>query len=278
MDMANLKVSKIIGTILVGMISFLFLSPLLWMLSSAAKVEKDVMSYPIQWIPKHWNLVENFKTVWFGKVPFELFYLNSLKIAIISTILTLIISSMAGYSFAKLNFPFKNTLFILLMAFFLVPSESTLVPRFILINWLGLYDSHAGIILMSAFSIPLTFLMRQFMIGISTEYIEAAKIDGAGFFRIYWQIMLPMVKPILATAGILKFIWTWNDYQNPLIFLSTQKLFTITLGMGMFSDEFGTSYATTMMAALTAILPLIIVFLILQRQVIAGITVGGVKG
>jgi multiple sugar transport system permease protein len=248
------------------------------MLSSAAKVEKDVMSYPIQWIPKHWNLVENFKTVWFGKVPFELFYLNSLKIAIISTILTLIISSMAGYSFAKLNFPFKNTLFILLMAFFLVPSESTLVPRFILINWLGLYDSHAGIILMSAFSIPLTFLMRQFMIGISTEYIEAAKIDGAGFFRIYWQIMLPMVKPILATAGILKFIWTWNDYQNPLIFLSTQKLFTITLGMGMFSDEFGTSYATTMMAALTAILPLIIVFLILQRQVIAGITVGGVKG
>ncbi len=276
--MENLKISKVIGTIFVGMLSLLFLSPLLWMLSSAAKVEKDVMSYPIDWIPNNWNIIENFKTVWLGKVPFELFYFNSLKLAIISTVITLIISSMAGYSFAKLNFPFKNTLFFVLMAFFLVPSESTLVPRFILINWLGLYDSHEGLILMSAFSIPLTFLMRQFMIGISTEYIEAAKMDGAGFFRIYWQIMLPMVKPILATAGILKFIWTWNDYQNPLIFLSSQKLFTITLGMGMFADEFGTSYAATMMAALAAIIPLIVVFLILQKQVIDGITVGGVKG
>lgn len=276
--MEKIKVSKIIGTILVGMLSLLFLSPLLWMLTSSAKVEKDVMNYPVEWIPKNWNLIENFKTVWLGNVPFDLYYLNSIKIAVITTIITLIISSMAAYSFSKLNYPFKNTLFIILLSFFLIPTESTLVPRFILINWLGLYDSHEGIMLMLAFSIPITFLMRQFMLGIDTEFIESAKVDGAGHFRIYWQIMLPMVKPILATGGILKFIWTWNDYQNPLIFLSSDELYTIPLGIQAFTSEFGTSYATTMMAAVSAIVPLMIVFFILQKQVIDGITIGGVKG
>lgn len=276
--MKKVKVSKVIGTILVGMLSLLFLSPLLWMLSSSAKVEKDVMKYPVEWIPKDWNLIENFKTVWLGNIPFDLYYMNSIKIAVITTIITLIISSMAAYSFAKLNYPFKNTLFIVLLSFFLIPTESTLVPRFILINWLGLYDSHEGIMLMLAFSIPITFLMRQFMLGIDTEFIESAKVDGAGHFRIYWQIMLPMVKPILATGGILKFIWTWNDYQNPLIFLSSDALYTIPLGIQAFTSEYGTSYATTMMAAVSAIVPLMIVFFILQKQVIDGITIGGVKG
>lgn len=276
--MKKVKVSKVIGTILVGMLSLLFLSPLLWMLSSSAKIEKDVMKYPIEWIPREWNLIENFKTVWLGNIPFDLYYINSIKIAVITTLITLIISSMAAYSFAKLNYPFKNTLFIVLLSFFLIPTESTLVPRFILINWLGLYDSHEGIMLMLAFSIPITFLMRQFMLGIDTEFIESAKVDGAGHFRIYWQIMLPMVKPILATGGILKFIWTWNDYQNPLIFLSSDELYTIPLGIQAFTSEYGTSYATTMMAAVSAIVPLMIVFFILQKQVIDGITIGGVKG
>lgn len=276
--MKKIKVSKLIGTVLVGMLSLLFLSPLLWMLSSSAKVEKDVMKYPIEWIPKEWNLIENFKTVWFGNIPFDLYYINSIKLAVITTLITLIISSMAAYSFSKLNYPFKNTLFIVLLSFFLIPTESTLVPRFILINWLGLYDTHEGIILMLAFSIPITFLMRQFMLGIDTEFIESAKVDGAGHFRIYWQIMLPMVKPILATGGILKFIWTWNDYQNPLIFLSSEELYTIPLGIQAFTSEYGTSYATTMMAAVSAIVPLMIVFFVLQKQVIDGITIGGVKG
>ncbi|HLR74454.1 MAG TPA: carbohydrate ABC transporter permease [Virgibacillus sp.] len=276
--MGKLKLPKVIGTVLLGMLSLLFLSPLIWMLSAAAKVEKDVMKYPVEWIPKEWNLINNFKTVWLENIPFDTYYLNSIKIAVVTTVITLIISSMAAYSFAKLDYPFKNGLFIILLSFFLIPTESTLVPRFILINWLGLYDTHEGIMLMLAFSIPITFLMRQYMSGISTEYMESAKVDGAGNFRIYWQIILPMVKPILATGGILKFIWTWNDYQNPLIFLSSDHLYTIPLGIQAFTSEFGTSYAATMMAAVSAILPLMIVFLILQRQVIEGIQVGGVKG
>ncbi|NOU75217.1 ABC transporter permease subunit [Paenibacillus sp. LMG 31458] len=276
--MSTKIMTKSIITVCIGLISLLFISPLIWMLSAASKIEKDVMTYPIQWIPQNWNFIENFKTVWMGSIPFGQNYFNSLKISIIMTLLTLLFSSMAGFSFAKLNFPYKNLMFILLLSFYLVPSESTLVPRFIMIKWLGIYDTHAALILMGAFSIALTFLMRQFMLSIHHEYLEAAKIDGAGYLRIYWQIVLPMAKPIVATVGILKFLWTWNDYQNPLIFLMNRKLFTIPLGMGAFKDEYATSYAVTMMASVSAIIPLVIIFIILQKQVINGIAGGGVKG
>ncbi|TYP74863.1 carbohydrate ABC transporter permease [Paenibacillus methanolicus] len=269
---------KTIVTAIMAVFSILFISPLIWMVSAASKFEKDVMAFPIRWIPREWNFIENFKTVWMGDVPFNLHYFNSLKLAVISTLLTLLFSSMAGFSFAKLNFPFKNGAFILLLSFFLIPNEATLVPRFIMIRWLHLYDTHASLILMGAFTIPLTFLMRQFMMGIHQEYIEAGKMDGAGIFRIYWQIVLPMAKPIIATVGILKFLWTWNDYQGPLIFLMDPKLFTITLGMQSFNDIYSTSYAVVMMAAVSAIIPLLILFILLQRQVIDGIAGGGVKG
>ncbi|MDQ6422671.1 carbohydrate ABC transporter permease [Paenibacillus sp. LHD-117] len=276
--MKKIPIVKLLATLFMGALAVFFMSPLLWMLSAASKREADVLTFPIEWIPRHWNIVENFKTVWMGNVPFGLYYLNSLKLAILMTFLTLIFSSMAGFAFAKLNFPFKNGFFVLLLSFFLIPSESTLVPRYILIKWFGLYDTHEAIILMGAFSIPLTFLMRQFVIGIHNEYMEAAKIDGAGYFRIYWQMILPMSKPILATVGILKFLWTWNDYQNPLIFLISKPLYTVTLGLQSFSDQYGTSYAAIMMAAVSTIVPILLIFVLLQKQVIKGITVGGVKG
>jgi len=232
----------------------------------------------VRWIPEKWNLIQNFKTVWMGKVPFDLFYWNSLKLSMLMTLCTLLFSSMAGFSFAKLRFPGKAMAFAALMSFFLIPNEATLVPRYIMIKWLGLYNTHESLILMGAFSIPLTFLMRQYMLGISHEFMEAAKIDGAGYFRTYWQLMLPLCKPILATVGILKFLWTWNDYQGPLIFLYNPKLFTITLGIQSFRDQYSDNYAALMMASLSAIVPLLLVFIVLQKQVVKGITVGGVKG
>jgi len=265
-------------TALMGLFSLLFFAPLLWMFSAASKLDKDVMTYPVRWIPEKWNLIQNFKTVWMGKVPFDLFYWNSLKLSMLMTLCTLLFSSMAGFSFAKLRFPGKAMAFAALMSFFLIPNEATLVPRYIMIKWLGLYNTHESLILMGAFSIPLTFLMRQYMLGISHEFMEAAKIDGAGYFRTYWQLMLPLCKPILATVGILKFLWTWNDYQGPLIFLYNPKLFTITLGIQSFRDQYSDNYAALMMASLSAIVPLLLVFIVLQKQVVKGITVGGVKG
>ncbi|MEH7250891.1 carbohydrate ABC transporter permease [Neobacillus niacini] len=270
--------SKLIVTIILGIISIAFLIPLIWMLSTSAKFESDVMVFPIEWIPTRWNFVENFKAVWMSEVPFTTFYLNSIKLASITTLVTIIVSSMAAYSFSKLRFPGKSVLFGLLMAFLMIPEQATLVPRYIMVKWFGLFNTHEGLILMAMFSIYFTFLMRQYMVGISDEYIEAAKIDGAGYFKIYWKIMLPLCRPILATVGIIKFIWVWNDYQNPLIFLYDEKLYPITLGMQYFKTEYSDNYAVMMMAALSAILPLIIVFVILQRNVIAGISLGGVKG
>jgi multiple sugar transport system permease protein len=261
-----------------GALSVFFLVPFIWMLSSAFKFEKDVMRFPIKWIPDSINVVYNFKTVWMGNVPFYHFYFNSIKIALSVTLITLVFSSMAAYAFTKLRFRGRDLVFLMLISYMIIPAQATLIPRFMLIRWMGLYDTHAALILMDMFSIYFTFLLRQFMISVNNDFIEAAKIDGAGYFRIFWSIMLPLCKPVLATVAIIKFIWTWNDYQNPLIFLLDKDLYTIPLGMALFRDDYTNNYAIMMMASLSAIIPLLIVFIILQKQVINGIALGGVKG
>jgi multiple sugar transport system permease protein len=278
--MASLRnnISKWVTTIIMGALSIVFLVPLIWMLSSAFKFEKDVMRFPIQWIPDKINVVYNFKAVWMGKVPFTDFYINSFKVSIITTLITLIISSMAAYALTKLRFRGRNMVFFALLSFMIIPDQATLIPRFMLIRWFGLYDTHAAIIVTSMFSIYFTFLLRQFMNSINDEFIEAARMDGAGYLRIFASIMVPLCKPVLATVAIIKFIWTWNDYQNPLIFLLSRELYTIPLGMTLFRDDYTNNYAIMMMAALSAIVPLVIVFIALQRQVINGIALGGVKG
>ncbi|GIO68333.1 carbohydrate ABC transporter permease [Paenibacillus sp. JTLBN-2024] len=272
------NISKLITTVLMGALSVFFLIPFVWMVSSAFKFEKDVMRFPIEWIPKSINVVYNFKAVWMGKVPFLHIYFNSIKVAVIVTFITLLVSTMAAYSFTKLKFRGRNLVFTALLAFMIIPDQATLIPRFMLIRWMGLYDTHVALIFMSMFSIYFTFLLRQFMVGISDEYIEAAKIDGAGHFRTFASIIVPLCRPVLATVAIIKFIWSWNDYQNPLIFLQTKDLYTIPLGMTLFRDDYTTNDAIMMMASLSAIVPLLIVFIILQKQVINGIALGGVKG
>jgi multiple sugar transport system permease protein len=274
----KLDLSKILFTIGMLVLSILFLVPLIWMISAAFKFEKDVMVFPIQWIPKDWNLIENFKAVWMSEIPFYKFYFNSIKLAVIQTLSTLLFSSMAAFAFSKLQFKGRDFVFALVLSFMIIPEQGTLVPRFILIKWLGLYNTHEALILMGLFSIYFTFLMRQYMLGISNEYIEAAKLDGAGYFKIYWKIIMPLCKPILATAGIIKFIWIWNDYQGPLIFLLDKELYPITLGLQLFKDDYADNFAVLMMASLSAIIPLVIVFIIMQKQVIKGIALGGVKG
>jgi ABC-type sugar transport system, permease component len=278
MSLRRIKPSNLILTVLFAVLSVFFLLPLFWMLSASAKTERDVWTFPIQWIPKEWNLIANFKAVWMGDVSFGLFYMNSIKIAVISTLATILISSMAGYALSKLEFKGRTLVFSLMLAFMMIPEQATLVPRYIMIKEAGLYDTHAALILMGIFSSYFSFLLRQFMASIHDDMLEAAELDGAGFFRVFWNIMLPLSKPILATVGIIKFIWTWNDYQGPLIMLTSTKLFTIPLGMQFFQEEFGTRIAVMMMASVAAIIPLLMLFLALQKQVIQGIAIGGVKG
>ncbi|MDQ0058677.1 carbohydrate ABC transporter permease [Paenibacillus harenae] len=269
---------KTILTAIMFAISILFLLPFIWMLVTSFKVESDVFVYPIEWIPRQWNAIRNYSDVWVGDYPFWKYYLNSIKVGMTTTIISSLVSALAAYGFSKIQFKGSNYLFLIVLATYMVPSQAILIPQFILYRQIGLFDSLFGLILLGSFSVLGTFMLRQFFMGIHQEFIESAKIDGANHFRIFWSIGLPLVKPAIATYAILRFIWTWNDYQGPLIFLRSDHLFTIPLAMQKFTSLSGEFYSLIMAAAVSAILPLLIVFIIGQKSVIEGIALGGVKG
>lgn len=254
------------------------LTPLIWMLSASAKVESDVFKFPIEWIPKRWNAIENYKVVWGNNYNFGLYYFNSIKIAVLSTFFQVFFSCLGAYGFSKVNFKGRDTLFLIYLATMMIPDQVTIVSKFLILQGLGLYNTHIGIIMMLSFSVYGVFLIRQNMLMIPKELSEAAKIDGASHFRTFFQIILPLLKPSIATLAILKFVWTWNDYQTPLVFLNSEKLYTIQLGMQQFASQSGVYYSLTMAAAVSAIMPLLIVFVIGQKYVIDGIASGAVKG
>ncbi|MFC0215394.1 carbohydrate ABC transporter permease [Paenibacillus chartarius] len=275
---ATFRLGKALITAVMFAVSILFLLPFIWMLVSSFKVESDVFTYPIEWIPKTWHAVENYKQVWFGDYPFYLYYWNSIKVSVATTFISCITSAMAAYGFSKVNFKAGKWLFFIVLATYMIPHQAALVPQFILYRQIGLFDSHFGLIVLSSFSVLGTFMLRQFFMGLHQDFIESAKIDGAGHGRIFVSIALPLVKPAVATYAILRFIWTWNDYQNPLIFLRSDKLFTITLGMQKFTSMSGQFYSLIMAGAVSAIIVLLVVFIIGQKSVIEGIAIGGVKG
>lgn len=265
-------------TLLMFAASILFLLPFFWMLMTSFKIETEVFVYPIEWIPRTWNAVENYKEVWFGDYPFYVYYWNSIKVAVATTFISSLISSLAAYGFSKIKFAASQGLFLIVLATYMIPSQAILVPQFILYRNIGLFDSHIGLIIISSFSVLGTFMLRQFFMGVHQDFIESAKIDGAGHLRIFRSIGLPLVKPAVATYAILRFIWTWNDYQNPLIFLRTDKWFTLPLAMQKFTSMSGEFYSLIMAGAVSAIFPLLIIFIIGQKSVIEGIALGGVKG
>lgn len=260
------------------LIGITFLLPFIWMLSASFKPETDVFKYPIEWIPSKWNIVQNYKEVWLGKYPLYFFYWNSIKVTVLTTLVSVLVSCMAAYAFAKIQFKGRNVAFLVVLSTFMIPSQAVLVPQFILYRQLGLFDTHIGLILLGSFSVLGTFLLRQFFLGVNNEYLEAARIDGAGHWKIFFTIALPLVRPAIATYGILRFIWTWNDYQNPLIFLRSEKLLTLQVGIRKFADAYGEFYSLMMAGSVIAIVPLLLIFIIGQKQVIEGISLGGVKG
>ncbi|MEH7238630.1 carbohydrate ABC transporter permease [Bacillus sp. JJ1562] len=275
---ARLDTRKLIITVIMALIGIAFLMPFFWMISASLKVEKEVLTFPIQWIPETWNAIENYKEVWTGSMPFLLLYWNSIKVTILTTLISCTISALAAYGFAKINFKGRDWIFLIVLATFMIPPQTLLVTQFLLYRWIGLYDTHMGLILLNSFSVFGTFMLRQFYLGISNEIIESARMDGAGHFRIFASIALPLVRPAIATYAILRFIWTWNDFQYPLIFLRSKELFTIQLGVQSFADQHGSVYSLMMAASVSAILPLLIIFVIGQKNVIEGIQLGGVKG
>jgi multiple sugar transport system permease protein len=274
----RINVRKLIVTLLMFAFGIAFLLPFAWMISASLKPEADVFDYPIRWIPEKWQAAKNYKDVWMGQFPFYRYYWNSIKVTLITTFTSVLVSCLAAYAFAKIRFAGRNVAFLIVLATYMIPTQAILVPQFIFYRELGLFDTHIGLVLLNSFSVLGTFLLRQFFMGINNEFIEAARIDGAGHWKIFARIGLPLVKPAIATYAILRFIWTWNDYQNPLIFLKSPELFTLPLGIRKFADAYGEFYSLMMAASVSAIVPLLIVFVIGQKHVIEGISLGGVKG
>lgn len=274
----QLSIRKLLVTIVMLAFGIVFLLPFAWMISSSMKPETEVFQYPIRWIPENIQAVKNYTDVWAGQYPFYLYYWNSIKVTVITTVTSVLVSCMAAYAFAKIRFAGSGAMFMIVLATYMIPAQAILVPQFIFYRQLGLFDTHLGLVLLNSFSVLGTFMLRQFFMGINNEFMEAAKIDGAGHWKTFFRIGLPLVKPAIATYGILRFIWTWNDYQNPLIFLKSPDLFTLPLGIKKFADAYGEFYSLMMAASVSAIVPLLLIFIIGQKQVIEGISLGGVKG
>jgi len=269
----NLRVPLYLGLIA---LSLFMLVPFYWMVISSLKLNKDVFSIPMKWWPDtmHW---ENYKIIW-KKLPLVTFFFNTAKLTVITTIIQLCTSCFAAYGFTKTRFKGRDLIFLMYVTTIAVPWQVYMVPQFILVSWLGLNDTHLGLILMQAFSAFGVFLIRQFYISIPDELCEAARIDGLNEYGIFAKIVFPLGKPAMATLTIFTFTNVWNDFMGPLIYLKTKELKTIQLGIRMFISQFGADYAWIMAASVCSLIPVIIVFLSCQKFFVEGVAASGIKG
>lgn len=255
----------------------ILLIPLFWMVSTSLKPLDEVYVYPIIWIPSK-IVWQNYLDV-FKNVPFGRYLLNSVEISAFAIIGNLIGSSLAAFSFARLRYPGKNFLFLIMLSTMMVPAWVTMIPHFILFKWLGWLDTYLPILVPAYFAVPFyTFLLRQFFLGIPIDLEDAARIDGCSSFSIYWRIFLPLAKPALATTAIFSFFYYWNDLLYPLIYLQSQEKFPVPMGIATFRGEQYANFALMMAASTMALAPLLIVFFLAQRLFIQGVVITGVKG
>ena len=269
-------VSRVLIYALLIVVAALMLIPFLWMLSASFKLNKDVFTFPIEWIPSN-PRPQNYVDIW-TKIPLLTFVKNTAFLTIIVTILQVLTSSFAAYAFAKLNFKGKNVLFLGYIATIAVPWQAYMVPQFMMMRSWHLNNTHLAIIFLQAFSAFGVFMMKQFYEGIPDDLCEAARIDGMSEYRIYASIMLPLSKPALSTLTIFTFVATWNDYLGPLIYLKSQEKKTIQLGLKMFISQYSSDYGLIMAGSVLSLIPVLIVFLVLQKYFVEGVASTGLKG
>ena len=268
---------KVIVYIILILIALVMIVPFLWMLSASIKSDREVFQMnPFVWIPENpkWS---NYRDIW-TKIPFAKFVSNTVFLTIVVTFLQLLTSSFAAYSFAKLNFRHKKGLFLAYIATIAMPWQVYMVPQFIMMRKMGLNDKLTAIICLQAFSAFGVFMMKQFYEGIPDDLCEAARIDGMSEYKIYASIMLPLSKPALSTLTIFTFVATWNDYLGPLIYLKSQDKKTIQLGLKMFISQYSSDYGLIMAGSVLSLIPVLIVFLILQKYFVEGVAFTGLKG
>jgi multiple sugar transport system permease protein len=263
------------GVLSLGGIFTLF--PFLWMLSTSLKEDQYLLQFPPQWIPNPLNF-QNYRDIW-ELIPLAQGFANSAFISITGTIGVLFASSLAGFAFAKLRFPFRDKLFVVLLATLMIPGAILLVPQFILyrdLDWIGTYNP---LIIPSLFgAVYETFFFRQFFRGIPDDLIDSAKIDGASWFTIYLRIIVPLSRPVFATLAVLAFMWRWNDYMGPLIYLQDNNMQTVPVMISTFQSQYITQYGLLMAASVVSILPILVVYIFMQRYFVEGIAMTGLKG
>lgn len=261
-----------------GSLSIVFLIPLLWTLSTALKSSQEYASDPSRLVPRHFAW-DNFGKAWTA-LPFTTFVGNTLLIATIVTFACVLSSSLVAYGFARFKFKGNGVAFGVLMATMMLPGQVTMIPVFLIWRAVHGIDTYAPLIVPAffgggAFNI---FLLRQFFRGLPRELDEAATLDGAGHLRIWWQVLMPLCGPALATVGVLTFLGQWDSFEGPLIYLNSPEKYTVSLGLRMFQDTFGTNFVQLMAASLIHIVPTVIIFFFLQRYFLRGLNFSGLGG
>jgi multiple sugar transport system permease protein len=261
------------------LVSLLILFPFFWMITTALKEQTKIFMFPPQWWP-HPMVWANFANVFKKQPEFPLYFWNSLYIAILVTVGTCIFAALAGYAFAKLHFKLRHVIFLILLTGMMIPTEVTAIPMFIWFTKLQLTDTHFPLIvppMLGAGGMFGVFLLRQFYITVPGELDEAAKMDGCSPWTTFRRIMLPLSGPISATLAIFTFLHSWDNYFDPLIFISSNRLFTLPVGLKLFTDTAGTDWHLLMAASVMATVPLLLVFFFAQKRFIEGVALTGLK-
>lgn len=276
--MKRQKITKWILTVIMLIVGLLCIYPFIFMLSSSFKLSGDVLTKPFQIIPHPFtfeNITGLFNTEYYN---FPLWYLNTIIVTGVTLLFKIVLITYTAYGFSKINFKGRDAIFLVLLAAMMIPSDIMIIPRYIIFKKLHILNTFWSIILPSLVDVYFVFLLRQSFIGIPESISEAAKIDGCNHFRIYAQIVVPLAKPAITTMMLFSFVWVWNDYMSPYLYISDIKKQMLSVGIKLFSSGQVQDYGSQMAAATLVLLPIIVVFLFCQRYFVESSTSSGVKG
>jgi multiple sugar transport system permease protein len=251
--------------------------PFFWMAVTSLKTAPEIQRVPLQIAPDHWLNLANYVEV-FKREPFMRFLLNSAIVASIAAVSSVVVSSLAGFGFAKYHFPGRDALFLAVVGILMVPFQSVVVPLYVWINRLGLLDTYMGIVAPDLVSVFGVFLMRQAIEMIPNDYIDAARVDGCSELKIFFTVILPSVRPAIATLLIIKFMWNWNEFFWPMVVISSSQMKVVTMGLMSFTNMYFIEYNLLTAAAVISILPILLIFITLQRWVVQAVVMSGLKG
>ena len=251
--------------------------PFFWMAVTSLKTAPEIQRVPLQVAPDNWLNFSNYVEV-FKREPFLRYLLNSAIVASVAAISSVVVSSLAGFGFAKYRFPGRDFFFLAVVGIMMVPFQSVVVPLYMMMNDLGLLDTYAGIVAPDLVSVFGVFLMRQSIEMIPNDYIDAARMDGCSELRIFFVVILPAVKPAIATLLIIKFMWSWNEFFWPMVVTSSPEMKVVTMGLMSFTNMYFIEYNLLTAAAIVSILPILVIFVVLQRWVVQAVVMSGLKG